>query len=148
MAAPKGHPQWGGRKKGTLNRLNSEANQRLAELDCDPIEGMVKIALGEVPCSVCRGKGRTKYQPAKGKDKLAERTCESCYGSGKEIISPELKGKMFAELAQYVAPKRKAVEHTGLEGGPIDVDVRALTDDELESGIRLARKAVKQRTDT
>jgi len=28
--------------------------------------------------------------------------------------SPELRGRMFAELAQYVAPKRKAVE---IEGG-------------------------------
>ena len=26
--------------------------------------------------------------------------------------SPELRGRMFAELAQYVAPKRKAVEQT------------------------------------
>jgi hypothetical protein len=26
---------------------------------------------------------------------------------------PELRGRMFAELAQYIAPKRKAVEHSG-----------------------------------
>jgi len=26
--------------------------------------------------------------------------------------SPELRGRMYAELAQYVAPKRKAVEHS------------------------------------
>jgi hypothetical protein len=29
-----------------------------------------------------------------------------------EAHSPELRGRMFAELAQYVAPKRKAVEHS------------------------------------
>jgi hypothetical protein len=28
-------------------------------------------------------------------------------------VSPELRGKMFAELAGYVHPKRRAVEHTG-----------------------------------
>ena len=26
--------------------------------------------------------------------------------------SPELRGRMYAELAQYTAPKRKAVEHS------------------------------------
>ena len=30
-----------------------------------------------------------------------------------------LRGKMYAELAQYVAPKRKAVEHSGNDGGPV-----------------------------
>jgi hypothetical protein len=27
-------------------------------------------------------------------------------------VSPELRGKMFAELAGYIHPKRRAVEHT------------------------------------
>ena len=30
-----------------------------------------------------------------------------------EKNSPELRGRMYAELAQYVYPKRKAVEHSG-----------------------------------
>lgn len=30
-----------------------------------------------------------------------------------ENNSAELRGRMYAELAQYVAPKRKAVEHSG-----------------------------------
>ena len=30
-----------------------------------------------------------------------------------------LAGSMYKELAQYVAPKRKAVEFTGQDGGPI-----------------------------
>lgn len=59
-----------------------------------------------VPCGVCMGAGKTKYRA--GADK--ERTCESCYGSGKEKISPELSGRMYAEIAQYVLPKRKAIE--------------------------------------
>ena len=32
-----------------------------------------------------------------------------------EANAPELRGKMFAELAGYIAPKRKAIEH---EAGP------------------------------
>ena len=27
--------------------------------------------------------------------------------------SPELRGRMYSELAQYIAPKRKAIEHSG-----------------------------------
>jgi hypothetical protein len=33
--------------------------------------------------------------------------------------SIELKAKMHAELAQYVAPKRKALEHSGPDGQPL-----------------------------
>ena len=70
------------------------------------------------------GAGETKYQPAHGHDKLLERTCESCYGSGKEKISPELKARMYAELAQYVRPKRKAIEHTVERVGSIAETLR------------------------
>lgn len=34
---------------------------------------------------------------------------------------PELRARMFSELAQYIAPKRKATEITGAEGGPVQV---------------------------
>jgi hypothetical protein len=34
-----------------------------------------------------------------------------------ENNSPELRGRMYAELAQYVAPKRKAIEHSADFGG-------------------------------
>ena len=63
----------GGRLKGTPNRRTMEVVERLAAMDCDPIEGMAKIAL--------------------------------------DPTSPlELRGRMFAELAQYCYPKRKAFE--------------------------------------
>ena len=34
----------GGRAKGTLNKANEQVQERLKELKCDPIEGMVNIA--------------------------------------------------------------------------------------------------------
>ncbi len=37
----------------------------------------------------------------------------------------ELRGKMAAELAQYVWPKRKAIEHSGPGGAPIEMNVSA-----------------------
>ena len=34
----------GGRVKGTLNKANQDVQKKLRKLNCDPIEGMVKIA--------------------------------------------------------------------------------------------------------
>ena len=76
MPRPKGYPKTGGRRKGSRNRRTVEVAERLAELDCDPFEGMVRIAMDE-------------------------------------SAPIEVRARMHAELAQYVAPKRKAVEVTG-----------------------------------
>ncbi len=65
-----------GRTKGTPNRATTDVQATLAALDCNPIEGMARIAMD-----------------------LAN--------------APELRGRMFAELAGYVAAKRKPIEHTG-----------------------------------
>ncbi|HTS48087.1 MAG TPA: hypothetical protein VMH05_09090 [Bryobacteraceae bacterium] len=80
----------GGRQKGTPNRRTVEASQILAELECDPIQGMAKIAMDEK-------------------------------------TSPELRGRMFAELTQYAYPKRKAVELTTVWDG----DISKLTEPQL-----------------
>ncbi len=82
--APK--PAGSGRRKGTPNRATAEISERLAELGCDPIEGMASIAANEA-------------NPA------------------------ELRGRMYAELAQYVYPKRKAVEHSGYGGDPVTIRI-------------------------
>jgi hypothetical protein len=66
-------PRTGGRRKGTPNKRTQDVIERLRELDCDPIEGMARIAMDE----------------------------------GAPI---ETRARMDAELAQYIAPKRKAVE--------------------------------------
>lgn len=63
----------GGRTKGTPNKKTEEINLKLAEIGCDPVLGMAKIAMNE-------------------------------------SASPELRGRMYAELAQYLYPKRKATE--------------------------------------
>ena len=109
-----------GRKKGTVNKLTQTATEIMNRLGHDPIENMVLIAKANVPCAVCHGRGKTKYQPALGEDRLLDRTCQSCYGSGKEKISPELRGRMNAELAKYRYPTLRQIEHTGtaLENRP------------------------------
>jgi hypothetical protein len=72
----------GGRVAGTPNRKTKDVQELLDSLDCDPIEGMARIAMNP-------------------KTRL------------------EVRGRMFAELAQYVYPKRKAVEHSGADDAPV-----------------------------
>jgi hypothetical protein len=72
----------GGRQIGTPNKKTQAVADTLAELGCNPIKGMAKIAMDE-------------SQPM------------------------QLRATMYRELAQYIAPKRKAVEVTGEDGSPI-----------------------------
>src|SRR5262245_45921495 len=83
----------GGRVKGTPNKRTQDVTERLAELGCDPVEGMAGLAMD--PNS-----------------------------------SPDLKGRMYAELAQYVYPKRRAVEQTVID--PKD----EMTEEEIFARIR------------
>ena len=65
--------------------------------------------------------GRQKGTPNKRTQEIIEKLealgCDPVEGMAKlaadENNSAELRGRMYAELAQYVAPKRKAVEHSG-----------------------------------
>jgi hypothetical protein len=85
----KGHARVGGRKKGTKNKLTTAALERLSELNCDPLEGMAKIAAD-------------KKNPI------------------------ELRARMYAELAQYVYPKRRSMELSGVDGGAIETHDSAI----------------------
>ena len=87
MATHGGFRPGAGRKVGVPNKRSDEIADKLAALNCDPIEGMAKIA-----------------SQAMGEGDLT------------------LAGNMYKELAQYVAPKRKAIEHTAPEG--IDMRIR------------------------
>lgn len=75
-----------GRKKGSLNKRKQEIQELLDDMDCDPIEGMARIALE------------------------AEATASSAESFQERKDSLTLAGNMYKELAQYVAPKRRAVE--------------------------------------
>ncbi len=67
----------GGRARGTPNSRTQDIQRLLANLGCDPIEGMARIAM-----------------------------------DAKNPV--EVRARMYAELAGYVAPKRKAIQ---LDGG-------------------------------
>ena len=59
--------------------------------------------------------------------KLAKLGCDPIKGmatlAADGECSPELRGRMYSELAQYVLPKRKAVEHSGQGGGAFLVEI-------------------------
>jgi hypothetical protein len=68
--------------------------------------------------------GRQKGTPNKTTQdvvaRLKELGCDPIEGMAMLALDPgnppELRGRMFSELAQYVAPKRKAVEHSAEPG--------------------------------
>lgn len=134
----------GGRKAGTPNKSTEALQAMLERVGCSPLEGLALISTRRVSCGTCvdqEGKptGITRYGLSEGthaKDckaikgtphlgencscaGIGERVCLSCFGTLRERIGADLKFKADAELAQYIAPKKKAVEHTGADGEPI-----------------------------
>jgi hypothetical protein len=89
----------GGRKKGTPNKDASEIADILSRLNCNPIEGLARIANGEE--LLCGVSTITGFTEVKHRPTFAQRL------------------KAYTELAEYVAPKRKAVEVAGEGGGPV-----------------------------
>ena len=92
MPRPKGLPKTGGRAKGTPNKRTQSVMEKLEALGCDPIAGLAKIAMNK-------------------RQKLGVR----------KDVPIELRAQMFKELAQYVAPKRKAIEINTQEQGRVQV---------------------------
>lgn len=120
-----------GRPKGSKTKQQLGIEEKLGRLGCDPIMGMAMIALGQVPCPCCKGLKLAKYNPETGKPDPTngvEMPCLLCLGSGFEPIAIDLKAKMFSELAQYIAPKRKAVEHSTDTGAAMFVIMGAQPD--------------------
>lgn len=129
MAAPKGHKKWGGRQKGTPNKRSQQAMDLLSSLDADGLEEMVRIARAEVPCLECGGTGRAKYTigpmgPYRDEDNGIEATCQMCHGTKRHPVGIDLRASMWKEIAQYIHPKRKAIEHSTPPGDAFVVEFK------------------------
>lgn len=86
-------PENAGRRKGVKTKVVAlhiapTVQERLEQLGCDPIEGLVEIATNQK------------------------------YGVG-------VRARCLAELAQFVYPKRKSVEHVGLVGDTVNIHLGA-----------------------
>ena len=75
--------------------------------------------LGKVPGSG-RAKGTVNKRTAEIREMLLTLKCDPITGMARIAMNkrnpPELRGRMYSELAQYMWPKRKAIEHAGPEG--------------------------------
>ena len=67
-----------------------------------------------------------------------------------DTVPIALRARMFAELATYTAPRRKAVELTGAGGAPVEVEITynfdALSSEELSTLKTLLERAGIRRT--
>ena len=63
-----------------------------------------------------RPRGAANKRTLEIAEKLAKAGCDPILGMARLAADknnpPELRGRMFAELAQYIAPKRRAIEHS------------------------------------
>lgn len=83
-----------GRPVGSLNSKTLQATTALVEKGCDPLAILADIAMG----SVFKKKNGEEMEPSL------------------EMIKDAAK-----ELCQYIYPKRKAVEHSGIDGDDIGI---------------------------
>jgi hypothetical protein len=97
MAGTGGKREGAGRKKGSVSKKTQSVVEKMEALGCDPLEAMHRIA------------------------QQAEKGIEEVDRDGNIVIRRDmaLAGQMYKELAQYVAPKRKAVEVSGTDGDAI-----------------------------
>jgi hypothetical protein len=90
----------------------------MEEMGCDYIGYLANTVNNNVPCAVCRGAKKTRFQPGNSAGGAAERTCQSCWGSGMERIEPKESAKAAATLLEYCHPKLKSIEHSGNDEKP------------------------------
>lgn len=81
-------------------------------MGCDYIGYLAHTVMNNIPCAVCRGKGKTKFQPGKS-EAPGERVCQSCWGEKLERIDPKASQAAATTLLEYCETKLKAVEMTG-----------------------------------
>ncbi len=100
MAAHKGHKKSGGRVKGTPNKKTQTLMEKVAELGVDPFEILLHYASGNWKALGHPKPTQTRY---------------TMTGEPYEIpiITEDMRIQSAKEAAQYIHPKRKAVEVTG-----------------------------------
>ena len=72
-----------------------------------------------------RNKGVPNRRTREVEDRLAELGCDPI--ALDKSNTPELRGRMYSELAHYVAPKRKAIEHSGDVGAPQKIQIELVS---------------------
>ena len=94
-----------GRPKGAMSKTTMAVKTMLDSIGCNPIDGMARIAIGDVDCALCKG---AKVMPDQMDEDGNNIPCELCHGSGKEYVPTKMRFDAMKEVAQYVAPKLTA----------------------------------------
>lgn len=108
---PVGLPKTGGRKKGSPNKRTRELIERADAIGVDPFEILLRFAKGDWKGLGYESETMTKIAAGGVKVEI-------------ERIDPELRMKAAAEAAQYLYPKRKAIELKSDQESPIEVYLR------------------------
>ena len=93
--------------------------------------------------------GRSKGTPNKRSVEIAELLeelrCDPIEGMARIAMNkraaPELRGRMYSELAQYLYPKRKAIERSGQDGTPLVPEENNILDAARRIAFTLAQGA-------
>lgn len=101
MAWPKGkkRPEGAGRKKGTPNKSSLKAEDIAASVGCDPLKILCMFAVGDWKGLGYAGPTETRYAQGGATYEV-------------ETISKDHRVKAAKEAAEYLHPKRKAIDHT------------------------------------
>lgn len=94
-----------GRPKGSPNKKTEELQDLADRLGCNPFEVLLKFAMNDWKGLGYDTETRELMGP-RGPVEIMH-------------VSPETRMKAAAEAAQYLFPKRKAIEHTGKDGDPL-----------------------------
>ena len=74
-----------------------------------------------------RAKGTPNKKTAEIREMLLSLKCDPITGMARIAMNnrkpPELRGRMYSELAQYMWPKRKAIEYAGPEGEALVIKI-------------------------
>lgn len=121
----KGKKTGGGSRAGSPNLAGvkrKEAWETLVAMGYDPDQvslGVLAMAsMNVMPCGVCNGTGKTRFQPGQSAGGSSERTCQSCWGSKMERIDPKDRARAAGELSKYLHRQLKAVELSGNDEKP------------------------------
>lgn len=101
----------GGRKKGTPNKKTQALLEKAKELGVDPFEILLLFAKGDWKALGYDSPEKVIAVTKDGQEVFSDR------------ITAELRQKSAKDAAEYLYAKRKALEVTGEDGGPLDFNV-------------------------
>jgi RecJ-like exonuclease len=118
---------------GHIMQMDTQSLRALcARRGASPHEFFIDVMKGKLPCYDCDGSGKLRYLlskkrqapcecggetahcwrcEGKGTAIRDERVCVTCHGDGRGRITYETRLNAAREMAQYVAPKLRQVDH-------------------------------------